>query len=55
MCLGLLLLASQESVDRSGKFLATLEEIEFEHEDEAHEVTSHLLDELTTGLSRATY
>lgn len=47
-------LAREESVNRRGELVASVEELQFEEEDETEEFAAHLLDQLTTGLGRAT-
>lgn len=53
-CVYKLSLARQESVNRRGELVASVEELKFEEEDETEELAAHLLDQLTTGLGRAT-
>lgn len=47
-------LAREESVNRRGELVASVEELQFEEEDETEKFAAHLLDQLTTGLGRAT-
>lgn len=49
-----LCLAREESVNRRGELVASVEELKFEEEDETEELAAHLLDQLTTGLGGAT-
>lgn len=53
-CVYKLSLAREESVNRRGELVASVEELKFEEEDETEELAAHLLDQLTTGLGRAT-
>ena len=50
--LGLSLLTGKKGKHGSRKLLASFEELEFEHEDEAHKVPAHLLDKLTGSICR---
>ena len=48
-------LAGEKSVDRSRKLVTSVKEFEFENEEEAQKLTTHLLDHLTSGVGRATW
>ena len=50
--LGLVLLASEESVDGGRQLVPSMEELEFEEENEAHQVTAHALNEFTSSIGR---
>ena len=47
-------LAGEESVNRGRKLVPSVEEFEFEDEEEAHELAAHLVDHLAGSVGRAT-
>lgn len=47
-------LAREKSVNRSRKLVPSVEEFEFEDEEEAHELAAHLVDHLAGSVGRAT-
>ena len=47
-------LAREKSVNRPGELVASMKELKLEKEDETEELAAHLLDQFTSGLSRAT-
>lgn len=47
-------LAGEESIDGSGELVAAVEELKLEDEDEAEQVTAHLLNHLAASESGAT-